>query len=131
MNHKAAFTIALAALLLVLGFIPAIAEEGKPERQILFTNVNVFDGKTDGLAREMNVLVEGNLIEKVSKSAISAAPAASAPACKNDCGTLVLTGARSPSPASACAPLAAQTVRSVAGHSDLGPVRPNGVIASG
>ena len=50
-------------------------EEKKPV-QILFTNVNIFDGKTDGLAAGMNVLVEGNLIKSVAKGA-SDAPGAS------------------------------------------------------
>jgi len=38
----------------------------------LFTNVNVFDGHSESLQNGMNVLVEGNLIKTVSKSAISA-----------------------------------------------------------
>lgn len=37
-------------------------------RQILFTNVNVFDGKRDRLAMGQDVLVEGNLIRKVGKN---------------------------------------------------------------
>jgi hypothetical protein len=35
-------------------------------------NVNVFDGTSDSLANDMNVLVEGNLIKEISSSAISA-----------------------------------------------------------
>jgi imidazolonepropionase-like amidohydrolase len=59
---------------------PAPAADTAPEpvavdpevAQILFSNVNVFDGKTDGLARGMNVLVAENRIAQVSTSAISA-----------------------------------------------------------
>lgn len=49
---------------------PAVAQD-QPS-QVLFTNVNVFDGKTDGLAGGMNVLVEGNLIKTISNRAINA-----------------------------------------------------------
>ena len=38
----------------------AAAQEQKPKPQVLFTNVNIFDGKTDKLAMGMNDLVEGN-----------------------------------------------------------------------
>jgi imidazolonepropionase-like amidohydrolase len=40
--------------------------QDKPIRnQILFTNVNVWDGTSDNLKNNMNVLVEGNLIKKI------------------------------------------------------------------
>ena len=45
----------------------AAAEEKKPV-QILFTNVNIFDGFSDKLAKGMSVLVEGNYIKEVGKS---------------------------------------------------------------
>jgi len=54
---------------------PAFAATGTPAPQVLFTNVNVFDGVHDGRKKNANVLVEGNLIKQVSTSAI-AAPAA-------------------------------------------------------
>jgi len=50
----------------------AAAQDEKPKPQILFTNVNVFDGKSDKLAEGMSVLVEGNLIKKVAKGDIEA-----------------------------------------------------------
>jgi len=50
----------------------AIAQDEKPKPQILFTNVNVFDGKSDTLAEGMSVLVEGNLIKKIVKGKIKA-----------------------------------------------------------
>jgi len=47
---------------------PAISAENKPLPQTLFTNVNIFDGKNDKLAMDMNVLVEGNLIKQVGEN---------------------------------------------------------------
>ncbi len=47
---------------------PAISAEKKPPPQTLFTNVNVFDGKSDKLSMGMSVLVEGNLIKQVGKN---------------------------------------------------------------
>ena len=44
--------------------------EEKPKPQVLFTNVNIFDGKSDTLAEGMSVLVEGNLIKEVAKGHI-------------------------------------------------------------
>ena len=48
----------------------AAQEEAPP--QVLFTNVNVFDGYSESLQSGLNVLVEGNLIKTVSSSTISA-----------------------------------------------------------
>ena len=36
----------------------------------LFENVRVFDGKSDALSGSMNVLVRGNIIEKISETPI-------------------------------------------------------------
>ena len=47
------------------------AEEKKP-RKVLFSNVNVFDGINEKLLKNASVLVEGNLIKKVSKDKIEA-----------------------------------------------------------
>ena len=41
-----------------------------PAQQVLFTNVNVFDGRSEMLANGMNVLVEGNLIKSISSEKI-------------------------------------------------------------
>ena len=62
--------IALCALSTLLLPCLGVAQDQPP--QILITNVNIFDGKTDGLANNMNVLVEGNLIKTLSSSAINA-----------------------------------------------------------
>jgi imidazolonepropionase-like amidohydrolase len=45
----------------------AATEEKKPV-QILFKNVNIFDGFSDKLAKGMSVLVEGNFIKEVGTS---------------------------------------------------------------
>jgi len=59
--------IALLFLTLVL-CVPAMAEDAETKSSVLFTNANVFDGKSDKLATGMSVLVEGNKIAKVAKS---------------------------------------------------------------
>ncbi len=66
---KAAYIIACVALVVLFG-TPASTQEKKP--QVLFTNVNIFDGKADKLAEGMSVLVEGNLIKKIAKGQIAA-----------------------------------------------------------
>ncbi len=49
---------------------PVNSAEEKPLPQVLFTNVNIFDGNSDSLAEGMSVLVEGNLIKQVKKGDI-------------------------------------------------------------
>ena len=61
-------TLAIAALC-----VPFVANaQDEAPKQVLFTNVNVFDGYADELAMDMNVLVENNLIKQVSEEPISA-----------------------------------------------------------
>jgi imidazolonepropionase-like amidohydrolase len=67
-------TAALAFAASLSGQVSAIAQEESPKPQVLFTNVNVFDGKSDTLAEGMSVLVEGNLIKNVAKGDIDAGP---------------------------------------------------------
>jgi len=50
---------------------PASAQDEAPT-QILFTNVNVFDGTSESLQEGMSVLVEENLIKTISSSSIGA-----------------------------------------------------------
>ena len=45
-----------------------LAQEAEEPKRILFTNVNVFDGVSDGLSMNTNVLVEDNLIAAVGPS---------------------------------------------------------------
>ncbi|MCZ6622464.1 MAG: hypothetical protein O7C72_11315 [Deltaproteobacteria bacterium] len=49
----------------------AQAEEVPPPKQVLFTNVKIFNGVDDKLI-DGNVLVEGNLIKKIAKGKIKA-----------------------------------------------------------
>lgn len=67
MNFFKSLTV-VAAFALSVGNVQA---QDEPQ-QILFTNVNVFDGTSKMLANDMNVLVEGNLIKTVSGNAIDA-----------------------------------------------------------
>jgi len=57
----------LFAGLTILITTAANSAETKPPPQVLFTNVNVFDGTGDTLAMGMSVLVEGNLIKQIGK----------------------------------------------------------------
>jgi imidazolonepropionase-like amidohydrolase len=59
------YLLILAAL---FAFVePALAQEDEARLQTLFTNVNVFDGRSAKLAVGQDVLVEGNLIMQVGK----------------------------------------------------------------
>lgn len=67
---RVSVTFALFAAM-AIGTIPAAAQDEEPNR-VLFTNVNMWDGRAEALASNMNVLVEGNMIAQVSASSISA-----------------------------------------------------------
>jgi imidazolonepropionase-like amidohydrolase len=58
------FPLLILFLLILLSF--SAAAEERPS-QILFKNVNIFDGTSESLNEGMDVLVEGNLIEKIGK----------------------------------------------------------------
>ena len=66
---KAAYIVAFVALVVLFGTL-ASAQDKKP--QVLFTNVNIFDGKADKLAEGMSPLVEGNLITTIGDETIKA-----------------------------------------------------------
>ena len=68
----AAITFLVAGDVL-LAITPAISAEPKPPAQVLFTNVNIFDGKSDTLAMGMSILVEGNKIKKIARGNIESA----------------------------------------------------------
>jgi len=59
------------SLTVIFLLLPTLAQAETPG-QILFTNVNVFDGKSKKLAKNQNVLVEGKLIKTVSGRKINA-----------------------------------------------------------
>ena len=61
-----------AVFAILLAPMSGVAQEDAPPPQVLFTDVNVFDGTSESLRRGMNVLVEGNLIKTVSSGAIPA-----------------------------------------------------------
>ncbi len=65
-------TIGLVAVLMLASPVSAVAASEAPKPQVLFTNVNVFDGEHEALIKSANVLVEGNLIKQVSTAAIKA-----------------------------------------------------------
>ena len=58
------FLLASGALLATKS---AISAEERPPVQVLFTNVNIFDGFSDQLQKGMSVLVEDNYIKEVGK----------------------------------------------------------------
>jgi len=58
----------IAATVFLAGIVaPAQAADKESPLMVLITNVNVFDGTSEELAMEMDVLVEGNLIKTVAK----------------------------------------------------------------
>ena len=59
---------ALAVMIVALGFVPFAAAQDAAPSQMLFTNVNVFDGVNAQRIENANVLVEGNLIKEISTS---------------------------------------------------------------
>ena len=60
------------ALIVLLVASSAYAAEDAPPSQVLFKNVNVFNGTENKLYENHQVLVEGNLIKAISASAIEA-----------------------------------------------------------
>jgi imidazolonepropionase-like amidohydrolase len=64
--------LAVIALSLATIFPVAFAAEEEAPAQVLFNNVNIFNGTEDKLYNGMNVLVEGNVIKTISANAISA-----------------------------------------------------------
>lgn len=62
-------TIAAVLAMAATSLVVSAAEEKAPQ-QVLFTNVNIFDGTSDKLATGMNLLVEGNTIKTISEGPI-------------------------------------------------------------
>jgi imidazolonepropionase-like amidohydrolase len=59
----------LTAFMIAIVFIPlAYAQDEQEPKRIMFTNVNIWDGTSDSLSMNSNVLVEGNLIKSVGPS---------------------------------------------------------------
>jgi len=63
--------LTIGSLMVAAATLPlAFAAEEKVPTQVLFTNVNIFDGNNEKLTIGMNLLVEGNKIKKISKDPI-------------------------------------------------------------
>jgi len=60
-------TVLLVAITLAMAAVPVQAEVAETQKQVLFTNVSVFDGTSEKLAMGTDILVEGNLIKQVGK----------------------------------------------------------------
>ena len=68
--------VAMAAVLCSAGATAFGQPQSAPASPaILFENVRIFDGKSDTMSASMNVLVRGNIIDKISKDPIQADPA--------------------------------------------------------
>ena len=59
-----------AGILLAMSSI-AFAQDEAPE-QTLFKNVNVFDGKSEELVMGVTVLIEGNVIKRITVDSLNA-----------------------------------------------------------
>ena len=66
--------LSVFACAVALSFSAAQAQDDEP-RQVLFTNVNIYNGIDGELMQNGSVLVEGNLIKTVSAEPISASGA--------------------------------------------------------
>jgi imidazolonepropionase-like amidohydrolase len=64
---KRILTTVMALALAVSGAVAQGTTEKAP-KQVLFTNVNVFDGKRDTLTTGQDVLIENNLIKQIGKN---------------------------------------------------------------
>jgi len=68
MSLNKLFSLILATLIVLSGFATnALAAKEQAPKQVLFRNVNIFNGNDDRLAMGRDVLVEGNLIKKIGK----------------------------------------------------------------
>jgi len=81
MHIKSKLISCVASLLLINAFLNTTAFAGEETAkaapaQTLITNARVFDGKSANLAESMNVLIEGNKIAKISKTALTPATGA-------------------------------------------------------
>ena len=66
MNRDRVITSLTCAGMLLLASLAAVAKDDAPEGPILFANVDVFDGVNDKLIENVNVVVTGNKITRIS-----------------------------------------------------------------
>ena len=64
------FVLSLFLIAIFLFGSQASTKEEDGQNQTLFRNVNIFDGRNNKLSMGMNILVVGNLIERISKDSI-------------------------------------------------------------
>lgn len=65
------FLVAIISMMSAVLTAEAYAQEQSP-RQTLFVNVNIFDGRSDTLAENRRVLVEGNMIRTIGDESLEA-----------------------------------------------------------
>ena len=81
MNSLSRRILAAAFLLMALGLASAARAQGNPPVNAgatLFENVRIFDGKGASLSAPSNVLIRGNIIERISTGPIAAEPGVTA-----------------------------------------------------
>src|SRR5688572_13902849 len=78
MTNSISRRIFVAALALIaVGLVSAARTQGNPSANAsatLFQNVRIFDGKGVSLSAPSNVLIRGNIIERISTKPIAAEP---------------------------------------------------------
>ncbi|HWP17308.1 MAG TPA: amidohydrolase family protein [Xanthobacteraceae bacterium] len=75
MNRMVRRALVATFLVVEVGLSAAIAQSRPPApTATLFENVRVFDGKSSSLSAPSNVLVKGNIIERISTAPIAADP---------------------------------------------------------
>jgi imidazolonepropionase-like amidohydrolase len=78
MNSMSRRIFAAALLLMAVGLTSAAHSQGNPPENdagaTLFENVRIFDGKGASLSAPSNVLIKGNIIERISTEPIAAEP---------------------------------------------------------
>ena len=77
MNSVSRRFVVAALSLMALGLASAVHPQSNPPADIsatLFQNVRIFDGKGGSLSAPSNVLVKGNIIERISTAPIAAEP---------------------------------------------------------
>jgi imidazolonepropionase-like amidohydrolase len=77
MNSISRRTFIAALSLIVIGLAPAALAQGNPPAipsTTLFQNVRIFNGKDASLSPPSNVLIKGNIIERISTEPIPAMP---------------------------------------------------------
>jgi imidazolonepropionase-like amidohydrolase len=73
-THSQNLMAAAALLLGALSIAPALAQDAKSKpasAQTLITNARIFDGKSDQITDGMSVLIEGNKIARISRTALT------------------------------------------------------------